>query len=294
MTLFISPIKKVIDLLKSCEENITFISAFLTSDFLEFLQDYIPKNVKKTLLIRGNKIDFENGSSSFSSVEKAIALGWKVYINPTLHAKLYCFDWKQAIVGSSNLTSRGFSWNGVGNIELNSTISLTENDKKMLMRLINTSHLITPNDLDLMKNTLECNKNHSNNSSLNWPFEINTSLFPDEMLEQFSIPLSDHNYELLRKSGYIPSVNNLKDAFIHSKEYQWLYHLLDKTDTQSATFGYLSKKLHDSIISEDRIYRKIIKEYLSNLVSWLENLDTEIAIEWKNHTSLFVLKNDDS
>lgn len=290
VTLYLSPLEEINNLLRSCEENITFISAFLTSDFLEFMQDHIPKNVEKTLLIRGNKIDFENGSSSFSSVEKAISLGWKVYINSDLHAKLYCFDWKQAVIGSSNLTSRGFSWNGLGNIELNATISLTENDKKILMKLIDASHLITPNDLYLMKNALKSNENYSTNSDSEWPFERELSLSTDEMLDKFSLPLSVHNYELLKQNGYVSSINNLKDSLMRSKEYQWLYHLLEKTDTRSATFGYISHKLHDSIVSDNRIYRKTIKEYVSHLISWLENLDTEISIEFLDHTSLFILK----
>ncbi len=142
-----------------------------------------------------------------------------------------------------------------------------------------------------MKNALESHKNYSNSSDTGWPFEINSplSLSLNEMLDKFSFPLSDHNYELLKQNGYISSVNNLKDSFIRSKEYQWLYHLLEKTDTRSATFGYISKELHNSMVSDSRIYRKTIKECLSNLVSWLKNLDTEISIEWQDHTSLFVL-----
>lgn len=292
MTIFNSPVKNMNKMIEGARENVILISAFLTADIVDTLPSLANKDLNKILLIRGNQEDFLNGSSSLSCLEEALSLGWKIYINEYLHAKLYCVDWKEAIIGSSNFTNRGLSTSGIGNIELNSVISITENDKNLITQLLEDSFRISFNELNLMKEKLNDSKSDHFQATGRWDFEKQRPvkvLFPDDIFEEFSNPLSEYNENLLTKTGYISSDGSLKDAFTQSNEYRWLLNVLKSTSSGTSTFGYISSKLHDSMISNSRIYRKDIKKYLSDLVSWLNNVSTDIVVDRNGHTDRFRL-----
>lgn len=295
MTLFLTPSEIIQNKVASCQDNLTFLTAFLTSDFIDQLEKIVPANLTKTLLIRGRKEDFVNGSTNVSSVEKAMDLGWEVFVNENSHAKLYCFDWKEASIGSSNLTNKGFNLNGSGNIELNSLIELTSKDVALINSLINDSHKLTRNDLSVIKSVVENTAPGTEETFEPWSFITSkpvTILFPDDLLDKFSLPVSEYNAQVLTAGRYYPTDDEIEGLFLKSNEYKWLYNLLSNKNSRSATFGYVSQELHNSLVSNSRVYRKDIKTYLNHLEGWLKEFETDIKVSKSGHTTLFELKNE--
>lgn len=83
----------------------------------------------------------------------------------------------------------------------------------------------------------------------------------------------------------IPTVPELKAAFIHSKAFLWLYDAVNKTPEKTCFFGGLTENLHNVLLNDPKPYRKEVKELLGNLLGWIEDLKIEnIIIDVPNHS----------
>ena len=82
---------------------------------------------------------------------------------------------------------------------------------------------------------------------------------------------------------------NIQKKFINSNEYKWLLQKLKGSKTKKLKFGELSYLLHNSIITNQRIYRKNVKNYLVVLIDWINYFDDlEIIIINHKHTQEFL------
>ena len=263
--------KKLRSLCLSTRENIIVFSAYIKVDKFEEY-NMLTRDVKnKVLLIRGRKSDFLSKSSDLEVIQYALSYGWSVYINNRIHAKLYLFDNSKALIGSANFTNSGINDGLKGNLELMAEVDLPEADLDKINAIIKNSTNVTQNELNLMITEMKDGETNLKQNVVNdnWSFEKNNDvvyLFPDEMLQEYSLPLSELNRRVLNLSHTYTDYD-LKKAFEETNIYNWLLGILESTELKTISFGELSARLHNTLISNDRIYRKDVKKYLANLMS---------------------------
>ena len=88
------------DELRSAVSSVQLITAYCKEQTFDNLSSCIGSAVnEKKLLVRFRKDDVIKGSTDFNVLQKAIDLGWQVYIRFDLHAKTYIVDNKRCFVG---------------------------------------------------------------------------------------------------------------------------------------------------------------------------------------------------
>ena len=89
---------------------------------------------------------------------------------------------------------------------------------------------------------------------------------------------------------YDGNIEKLKMAFRWSNAYLWLLMILKENDG-CMYFGALSEKLHNTLVSDPKPYRKDVKTMLSNLLHWIEQLNMEeIIIDKPNYSQRIRLR----
>jgi hypothetical protein len=123
----------------------TLISAFLKNDILEELKDILG-NRKVKIYVRWQLFDLVMKASDLSIYETCKSMGWRLFINPRLHAKMIIIDGTHAILGSSNYTLSGLG-RSRNNIEWNFEIErqLTKDEHISIQKSLSLS--IEMNDL---------------------------------------------------------------------------------------------------------------------------------------------------
>ena len=292
--MILSEIKSAINsLVSNANDSLLVFTAYCKiSPFLEINKN--ERISRKILIIRGRKSDFISGASDIEILQLALSSGWSVYINKNLHAKMYCIDEKKALIGSANLTNGGVK----GNLELMTEVEIGENDIKKIRSIIKSSTKIDQDNLDKMISFLSDIRDQRIKEHVieeDWDFERTNEihyLFPEELLLPCSInSLSSINAKVLGVSKE-SSDKIVFNAFIECNEYKWLIHILRNSKDRKASFGELSMLLHNSIISNDRVYRGDVKKYLSNLQGWIEKYSDRqnVYFEKLDHTTLFILR----
>jgi hypothetical protein len=67
--------------------------------------------------------------------------------------------------------------------------------------------------------------------------------------------------------------------------YKWFLDNLRSDYDGYKNFGWFTEQLHNAVLDEPPPYRSDIKDYLSNLISWVKHFEiAEIEIEKFNHT----------
>lgn len=78
---------------------------------------------------------------------------------------------------------------------------------------------------------------------------------------------------------------SIKIGFTRSILRNWLVKSLEAEPTKEASFGRISKLLHDSIFDDPTPYRSMIKTYVANLFAWVEYADHTIEVVKYGHSS---------
>ena len=293
--------KLVIEKANSSRRIIHIITAFLKFDAFKRVNDVInvDKVVEKHLLVRGRKEDFANKSLDLIAIEYAFANGWAVYFNQSLHAKLYCFDDETAIIGSANLTNLAFDECQRGNLELVTSIHLEYHDIQKIKNILNNSHRISDGDLKeirLFCEEMGSYKIEEINRYKQWNFEKESSvdfLFPEDLIDCSNFAnLSETTCSIIGIDGNcFASAENLIEQFQTTNEYKWLVGLLNKENNRELSFGKISYEMHNSIVTNKRVFRKDIKNYVSILFDWIEFLNiVNVEIVKADYTKLVKLR----
>jgi hypothetical protein len=93
-----------------CSERFLVASPYV-GDYLVKVARRLPTSVNRVLLTRTDLRDFAKGSSDIDAVCETAKLGAKVLSLPRLHAKVYVFDARAALVTSANATYSGMRRN---------------------------------------------------------------------------------------------------------------------------------------------------------------------------------------
>ncbi|MGB9874356.1 MAG: phospholipase D-like domain-containing protein, partial [Hydrogenobacter sp.] len=92
--------------LRSAQESIKIVSAWIKGDILESLLQDIREDVKVEVFLRaGERKDMD--ITDFRVFKAVRSVKGKIYLNPRLHAKFLIIDDSRAFVGSANLTYAG-------------------------------------------------------------------------------------------------------------------------------------------------------------------------------------------
>lgn len=283
--------------LKNASSSVQIITAYCKESSFMHLDSYINDEVKeKRLLVRFRMDDILKGSTDFSIVERGMKTGWQVYIRFDLHAKTYIVDNKRGLVGSANATNSGLCIGKNGNMEMAALVDMEPEDIEKIKRLFDDAILIDDALLKKLKSQIEAVKMSGQRESHSWDTSITTmfnphidTLFSYELPEDFS--LKDGEYFPFLDETYNGDVEKFKQAFRWSNAYLWLLTML-KENNDCLYFGTLTEKLHNTLISDPKPYRRDIKQMLANLLDLIDKLGMEeIVIDRPNYSQRVSLKN---
>lgn len=279
--------------LSSAQKSVQIISAFCKLDALKVLEAHIKPSVfDKKIMIRFRLSDLISGATDFEMLEHCLSNRWKVFIRFDLHAKTYIIDNSRGIVGSANMTLSGFDMNSFGNYEMASFVKIEKEDVEKINNLFANSIVVTQDIINLMKRQYESIKMENVSCEhLEWNDGIQ-KLFNQKITTLFSYDLPDTDkldYAVGERIEFLDIVNSgdleqVKNAFLFSNCYRWLVSTL-KENGGCLFFGELSQKLHSSIVSDPKPYRKDVKQLLANLLSWIQILNvSDVIVDRPNHS----------
>jgi len=273
-------------------ESFLLISAYCKFPLVKYFDDCIVNaDIEKKLVVRFRPEDIKSGASDLEIYPYCRDHGWKLYFRLDLHAKTYVFDRLRCIIGSANATSSGLNIGGIGNYEMATACELAETDLRTLDLLLLGAVEMTDDIYRLMQSALTTSS-HNNTAVTNWPEEIEDMFVPDySLLFAEDFPACQHPSDATEEDliflNLLPgsSTGAIKNAFYGSKCFLWLYNLIKNNESQEMYFGAISVALHNVLLNEPKPYRKDVKQLLSNLLSWLADLNaSEILVDRPNHS----------
>ena len=286
--------QKIIDEVSRAADNLQIISAFCKLPAIKFIDENISHPIKqKKLMVRFLLSDILHGATDFELFDYCKANGWQMYVRFDLHAKTYIFDRKRCILGSANLTSKGLGLSLHGNYELSSFAEVDDSDLKKIDTLFDNAILMTDELYISMKSDYEiAQSNQTPSKTFKWNTGIEQKFNPKiDLLFTYDFPSTSapnfndvNSFEFL-EMGYIPSQEELKQAFRWSKAFMWLYNYVTSCPDKTSYFGGVTAALHNTLVNDPKPYRKEVKDLLVNTLGWIKALDiNEIAIDTPNHS----------
>ena len=286
--------QKIIDEVSRAADNLQIISAFCKLPAIKFIDENISHPIKqKKLMVRFLLSDILHGATDFELFDYCKANGWQMYVRFDLHAKTYIFDRKRCILGSANLTSKGLGLSLHGNYELSSFAEVDDSDLKKIDTLFDNAILMTDELYIAMKSDYEiAQSNQTPSKTFKWNTGIEQKFNPKiDLLFTYDFPSTSspnfndvNSFEFL-EMGYIPSQEELKQAFRWSKAFMWLYNYVTSCPDKTSYFGGVTAALHNTLVNDPKPYRKEVKDLLANTLGWIKALDiNEIAIDTPNHS----------
>ena len=283
--------------LKSASSSVQIITAYCKESSFMHLDSYINDKVKdKRLLVRFRMDDILKGSTDFSIVECGMKAGWQVYIRFDLHAKTYIVDNKRGLVGSANATNSGLGISKNGNMEMAALVDIEPKDIEKINKLFDDAILMNGALLRELKTQIDAVGVNEKKESHSWDAPITAmfnphidTLFSYELPEDFS--LRNGEYFSFLDEKYDGDIEKFKESFRWSNAYLWLLTAL-KENGGCLYFGALTEKLHNTLISDPKPYRRDVKQMLANLLSLIDKLNMEeIVIDRPNYSQRVSLKN---
>lgn len=277
--------------LSQSRESFLLISAYCKLPLVQYFDSCISSEIEKKLVVRFREDDLLSGASDLDIYPYCRDHGWKLYFRLDLHAKTYVFDRLRCIIGSANATSSGLSIGGIGNYEMATVCPLADSDVKILDRLLLGS--VEMNDVlyDTMCQIIS--KAPGNTvSGTGWPAEITKLFSPDYSIlfaEDFPpcVHFSNATFEDLLFLGEPVNcaADEIKQAFRYSKCFLWLLSLIETQENKELYFGTITQHLHSVLLNEPQPYRKDVKQLLSNLLTWIEELGMEkLQVDRPHHS----------
>lgn len=276
-------------------ETLQIISAFCKQSALKYIDENINSQLKeKKLMVRFLLSDIIQHSTDFSIIEYCRNNGWQLFVRFDLHAKTYIFDKKRCIIGSANLTSKGFGLNSMSNFELSCLADVDNDDLNKINKLFDNAILINDYIYDKMKTDYNnvINQKSISQKNIRWSSKIEKMFTPIiDVLFSYDFPNAPypdfnnvHCFEFL-DINYIPSIEELKVLFRWSKPFLWLYNTINETPDKTMFFGSVTSVLHSFIISDPKPYRRDVKTMLSYLLNWISFLKMDnVFIDIPNHS----------
>lgn len=268
--------------------------------------DFFPK-IK--VLARWQVHDLLSNASDLDAFEVCKVYGVKFYVKQDFHGKLYVDLPMTMIIGSANLTHKGFGASRQANDEANVLLPVNDSVTDYLERVFSRATLVHDILFRRIKQFIETSPAIPLSDTV-WPENIINQLAKDSQEQmivdeffysltpaQVSLPFAQFSAEAIHDlsllalptSGAVDQ-EKLTRAFLRSAAYLWLIERLKKFGG-TASFGLLTKELHDTLLDDPRPYRSTVKELLGNLISWSEALASDrVEVFIPRHSQIVRLK----
>lgn len=284
---------------------IALCTAYLRSEALEQLFSEVKNPLQGKLMARWQLNDLISGASNLEAYYYAKRLGLDFYIRQDFHGKVFSIPEGGIIVGSANATLSGFGVREQSNEEVCTLVESTTTNQALVDTLFTAAIMVT----DSLFTEIESAVNrHAAVKAANpeWPIGLLDKLLPNtvrnkffvsECLIAFPIAASEGlilidnpaDRELLGVSQPNMQIEELRRAFTALNIYKWLQ--LQLSQAQSPLFfGELSSALHDALIDDPKVYRREVKQILQVLLSWCEELETDVVVDRPNYSQRVQLK----
>ncbi|MGO4998462.1 phospholipase D-like domain-containing protein [Oceanisphaera sp. W20_SRM_FM3] len=277
---------------------VRIVSAFISFKAVIWFENSIShRNV--VFVGRFTPADFVVGASDIKALQKLVELGYMVYMNASLHAKIYDIDESYLFTGSANFTSRGLSLGSTSNIEAAVELPYTLESSRFVDKVVNSSILIDSEKLREMILFLDSiyGASNENINDQDWPF---TSVNIDELFVSdlpLTEPLSMDDNDEIKDCVFRRIDNHLKNdcqiqaksLFLQSKAYRWLMSHVELDNVLGVRFGEISAKLHTALKDDPSPYRKDVKLLQGNLYRYIQLLcNDELEIYIPGERSVFI------
>ena len=281
-------------LLESCQKQVIIFSPFIKLNAIKWLAERIAKDIKVRIITRLDIGDIFEKASDFEICQFAIDKGWDVGLIKNLHAKIYLTDNKNILIGSNNLTLSGLGIDKEGNAELGIAFEPDMKSFDTIEKLLSKAVWLDQNKIDLMLETLKNldEKIISRNDKISWPEELYSSRTEFLLLSTNFPDISPELHQKRKQCLFVTDFLNkekTKQEFLNTEVYLWLKSILSENEFNS--FGWLTSKIHNSILDRPLPYRSKIKTYCENLFLWVEYYSEDIKIIKHNKTRSLELTN---
>lgn len=167
--------------LAKANKSVTIFSGFIKSGAIHWLKEHINNSTEVTLVVRFSASDLIKGASDLDVYSICKGLGWKLGILNNLHSKVFIFDDKYIMLGSANLTMRGLSLQGYGNIELGTKLVPSSDDLKRIESMQEDIVWIDDDLYKAMKSEIDLFDDEKNEQdSFKWSDDLITKLQPTD------------------------------------------------------------------------------------------------------------------
>ena len=267
------------------ESSLLIYSAFVKTSALRWLKSVLPENINVSIVARWQPNDLAMHASDLDAYDFCKENQWSFGIQNSLHSKVFIFDNKTVLLGSANLTDRGLSISGSGNLEVGTVIEANIQDLQRLQRLEegvvwldDSLHQQISDHITSIESSQprKLSWSHSLQKVLEKPIEymwVNELLWsdPDSLLfPDLNNEDVEHDIHLLNLDIEYISKELLDQKFINSNLYKFLVHRLENASTQYTNFGWVTEMLHNAVLDSPPPQRIDIKHYVAQLFSWLE------------------------
>lgn len=292
--------------ISSAKKYIKVISAYIKKNGISWLHEQLPNNVECEIYAKFSPIDLITGASDLDCFLQIKEYNWKLFINNDLHSKVIIIDSEYVLLGSQNLTSRGYGIAVNPNLETGVLLKCDLQELERLNKIFNSSVLLNDEIYKELKIWVE--KNKIDKKIISYPASIQEKLitnldniqvldFPQLDFQEFisssngNEESNSHFKELLNIVSLEQFSENTDQLIKGLKIYKWIINELNKTQNKELYFGTLSSLVHDALIDDPKPYRKSVKELQKNLYSYLEVIkDKEIFFDQPNHSVRMYLK----
>lgn len=273
--------------IRNVQSTLLLASAFVKTGAFEAVLSQLNNKVDVSIVARWQARDLVANASDLEVYKICRERGYRFGVSLNFHGKVYIFDRKEILLGSANLTSRGFSLAIDGNLEFGTQIHPRVSDLEKVDRFLEEEVIWLNDELfALIQDEFLVLKNGPLKTSVEAQWSSNlfsnlakpvSYLWMEELL--FSTPaqilnpnFNDrnvvHDIELLGLSIDKLNANEIQLAFCQSRFYKWLIHIISTAG--SINFGGLSASLHNALLDDPAPYRREVKTYIEVAFSWME------------------------
>ena len=290
-------------------ERADICSAYIRSEaFRYFFDDLFEAKTKIRVLARWTLGDLLAQASDLATYELCRSKNIDFYIKQDFHGKLYDLAPNGVLIGSFNLTNRGFSISREGNDEAGVLIENNKGSRDYFENLFANARLVDDKLFEKLAEFISANKD----------LKLATTSWPDEILELIVPSVSPFDGKILVNeclaSNFQDFINSssaarshdlsllsideedatdlsvIRSCFKNSKIFRWFYAAL-RSQEGEVYFGKATALLHDQLFDDPKPYRQEVKGLLVNLLSWIEGLGLEeIRIDRPNHSQRITVK----
>lgn len=278
-------------------------SAYIRSEaFRYFFKDTFKTDTKIRVLARWAPGDLIAQASDLLTYGLCKKNNIDFYIKQDFHGKIYCLAPHGILLGSFNLTNRGFSISNNGNDEAGTLLKINDGSVDYFEQLFSSARKVDDNLYNKISSFVEANIS-TNSIGITWPDEIEelikptSNLFLGKILVNECFMTTFNDFYNLRSEFRLYDLSLLsineqqsKDLtlvrarFRNTKIFKWFVSSLHQ-QKEDVFFGKATALLHDQLFDDPKPYRQEVKNLLVNLLSWIEGLKLEeISIDRPSHS----------